>query len=456
MQPLTLREIAGMAEGRLRGRGPDVLALSLDTDSRTADPGDLFVALKGPRFDGHDHALRAIAGGATACLVEAGRIPKDVPGAWIEVDDTLKALGRLAAAYRRRFQARVVGITGSNGKTTTKEMLAAICAAAGPTVKSEKSFNNAIGLPVTLLHLNPATEYAVLEMGANAPGEIAALAEIARPDVAVVTNVGRAHLAGFGGLEGVARAKGELVEAVARRGGTVVLNADDPHSAPLFDRARGARIVPFSLQQAGKNYLEMRGETSRSAFQYKGERGLAVALPVLGIHNVENAMAALAAAEALDIGLEKAVQALDHFVPPPMRCEQQRVGGVLLVNDTYNANPDSLIAALAWLHEEEGRRVACLGEMLELGDASEPLHQEAGAQAAKAGVALLVGVGPAGKWIVQGYREAGGAQALCLADAVAAGEELAKLLRPGDVVLFKASRGAALERAADACTKALS
>ncbi len=428
MEPLTLAEAATAAGGTLRGGGEALRLTSVGTDSRGIRPGELFVALKGPRFDGHDHVAAALAGGAVAALVARGRLPEASSLRRIEVEDPLAALGRMAAAYRGRFSPKVAGITGSNGKTTTKEMLAAICRDAGPTVSSPKSFNNAIGLPLTCFELSPETRYAVLEMGANAPGEIAALAAIAQPDVAVVTNVGRAHLGGFGGtLEGVARAKGELVEAVAQRGGTVVLNRDDPNSRALFDRAKGAKVVTFG----GPGAPGMKGR-----------------------HNQMNALAALAAAGALGIPLAKAAAALRGFQAPPMRLEESRVGGIRLVNDAYNANPDSMRVALDWLASQDvggGRRVACLGEMLELGAASGALHRETGEAAARAGVDLLVAVGKPGAWIAEGFRKAGGKEALQASDAAEAGRLVRERIRPGDVVLFKASRGVALERAVEAC-----
>jgi UDP-N-acetylmuramoyl-tripeptide--D-alanyl-D-alanine ligase len=421
VEPLTLAETAAAAGGALRGGGETLRILSVSTDSRDIRLGALFVALKGPRFDGHDHVAAAVGGGAVAALVARGRLPEASPLRRIEVEDPLAALGRLAAAYRLRFSPRVVGITGSNGKTTTKEMLAAICRAAGPTVYSPRSFNNAIGLPLTCFELLPATRYAVLEMGANAPGEIAGLAAIAFPDVAVVTNVARAHLGGFGGtLEGVARAKGELVEAVARRGGTVVLNADDPNSRPLFARAKGAKVV---------------------AFRHDAVPGMR------GRHNEMNAQAALAAAKALGIPLGKAAAALQGFQTPPMRLEEQAAGGVRLVNDAYNANPDSMQAALDWLASQKDRRIACLGEMLELGEDSETLHRKTGEAAAKAGVDLLVAVGKPGAWIAEGFRKSDGKEVLLALDAEEAGRLVRDRMRPGDVVLFKGSRGVALEKA---------
>ncbi len=428
MLPTTLGEIARQAGGTLRGRPDWPQVWEVCTDSRKAVVGSLFVALKGPRFDGHDHVLAALGKGAVAALVTRGRIPAGQPGAYVEVDDSLVAMGRLAGAYRGRLTARIVGITGSNGKTTTKEMLSAICMAVGSTIRSPKSYNNNIGLPLTCFHLGEYTKYGVLEMGANAPGELSALAAIARPDVAVVTNIGRAHLGGFGGtLAHVAAAKGELVEAVARRGGIVILNGDDPNSRPLFERTKGAaRVVRFLQAQEG----ELEG------------------LPgIRGRHNVMNALAAVAAAEALGIPRAKALAALAAYEPPPMRLEETEVAGVRLVNDAYNANPDSMKASLEWLASQPGRKVACLGEMLELGKASEALHREAGQAALQAGVSLLVCVGEAGRRIAEGYGKA----AVLAADAAEAGALLAARARKGDVVLFKASRGTALERAFEAC-----
>ncbi len=426
MLPTSLEEIARGTGGSLRGRRASQV-WEVCTDSRKAVPGALFVALKGPHFDGHDHALRAIAKGAVAALVARGRIPTDAPGSYVEVEDPLSAMGRLAGAYRGRLKARIVGITGSNGKTTTKEMLSAICAASGSTIRSPKSYNNNIGLPLTCFHLGEYTKYGVLEMGANAPGELAALAAIAQPDIAVVTNVGRAHLGGFGGtLAHVAAAKGELVEAVAKRGGIVILNGDDPNSAPLFERAKGAtQVIRFGLTLADR-------------------------IPALeGAHTVMNALAAIAAARALGISEEKIQEGLEDYEAPPMRLEETGVAGVRLVNDAYNANPDSMAAGLSWLASQSGRKIACLGEMLELGEESRTLHRELGKAACF--VDLLVCVGEAGRWIAEGY----GKKAVCVADAAEAGAILAGMAKPGDVILFKASRGSALERAFEACRDGL-
>ena len=450
MEPVTVREAAAAVGGLLLG-DPDGTILRVTTDSRDVRRGDLFVCLRGERHDGHDFAAGALAAGAVAVLTD-----RELPGLRPQLiaGSTVSALGALAGHVRRSLAGAsgpfVVGITGSNGKTTTKELVAAALAPRGPLVASERSFNNALGVPFTLLRLDSSTRSAVVELGTNAPGEIAALAALARPHVGVITNVQPAHLAGFGSVAGVRREKGSLLAALA--GPRVsVLNRDDPSFDALAASAPGP-VLSFGLREDADvraTRVECRPEGTR--FRLDGRRS--VSLRLLGRHAASNALAALAVARTAGVDEDAAVDALARVASPPGRLAVRRVGELTLVDDTYNANPGSFAAALAALSEARlpGRLVVVAGEMLELGEASAALHHAAGRQVAAAGTRLLVAVGARAAEVVEGALAAG---LPASAAHVCAGRDEAEAclraaLRPGDVVLLKGSRGARLEALVD-------
>jgi len=445
---LDLQKIAQATGGRLSPASARGTVSGISTDSRTLRPGELFIPLRGERFDGHDFLTLAVRRGAAACLSED--VIAGFPVPVIQVADSLAALGDLAAACRREFAGPVVAVTGSSGKTTTKEMLAAILAQQAPGLKTEGNFNNLIGLPLTLFRLEPGQRWAVLEMGMSARGEIARLAEIAVPDVGVITNIGPAHLETLHGLEGVARAKGELFAAL-RAGGTAVINADDDRVARL-PVANGVRRLLFGMAAEA----EVRAEAVSAAGASVSFRLLLpagawpVTLQVAGRHNVQNALAAAAAALALGTPAEAIVRGLEAFQPVRGRMEVVTLAsGAVLLEDSYNANPLSMRAALTALDEMSGsgRRVAVLGDMLELGSAAAELHRQVGAAAA-ARCDLLLLLGAMAAETAAGARLGGmPSERIQIVDSHdTAATRLRKLLRPGDRVLVKGSRGMQMEK----------
>jgi len=453
---LSLQQIADMTGGRLTPANARGEICGVSTDSRTIRPGELFIPLRGPNYDGHDFLVRALRNGAEACLSEEVIGGLKVPV--IQVADTLRALGDLAAGVRRGYRGPLVAITGSTGKTTTKEMLAAILSRTAEGLKSAGNFNNLVGLPQTLLQLRPDHAWAVVEMGMSARGEIARLAEIAAPNIGLITNVGPAHLETLHGLDGVARAKGELFAAL-QAGTTAVINADDPHVAAI-PVANGVRRLLFGLSREAEVRAEeivARGRQVRFKLHLRGEV-LPVVLPVAGSCNVLNALAAAATAMALDVPAIEIVAGLQSYRPLDGRMETVTLdNGVVLLKDYYNANPLSMGAALEALDQLNGggRRMAVLGDMLELGDESERLHQEVGAFAAKYCDLLLL-LGDMAEAMARGARAAGlGARRVRIA---ASHEEavscLSRALRSGDRVLIKGSRGMRMERIAEGLSAA--
>jgi UDP-N-acetylmuramoyl-tripeptide--D-alanyl-D-alanine ligase len=451
--PLTLKEVAEATGGRLAGADPDAVVHGVQVDSRKVRAGELFVALPGTRTDGSLFAAAAAEAGAAATLAQEGTV---FAGPRVEVADPLAALGALGTAVRDRSAATVVAVTGSNGKTTTKDLLAAALATRLPTVANQASFNNEVGLPLTLTRIEPGTRAVVVEMGARGPGHIAALARLARPGVGVVLNVGESHLGMFGSREAIAKAKGELVEALPPDG-TAVLNADDPQVAAMAARTV-ARVVTFGLaagevRAAG---VELDGD-GRARFMLRTPAGTApVVLPAPGEHLVGCALAAAAAAHVLGVGPDDAAAGLAAARLSPMRMQvHRRPDGLTVVNDAYNANPSSMAAALktlAALGRRGGRTVAVLGEMAELGPDAAAEHDRVGRLATRLGIDRLVGVGEPGRVMVSAARMEGmwPEEAEAVPDADAAVALLAPALGPDDVVLVKASRVVALDRVADA------
>jgi UDP-N-acetylmuramoyl-tripeptide--D-alanyl-D-alanine ligase len=451
---LTAAEVARAVGGTLAGAAGAEVTGTVTVDSRTVAPGDLFVALPGERVDGHDYLSAAAAAGAAAALVAR----PDAALPCVAVDDPVAGLGRLAAAVHERLTAaglRTVGITGSSGKTSTKDLLGQVLAAAAPTVSPPGSYNNDIGLPLTVLDADEATRYLVLEMGARGPGHIARLCAVARPQVGVVLNVGSAHLGEFGSADGVAQAKGELVEALDADG-TAVLNADDPRVLAMAGRTRARVVTTGRGDDADVRASDVvLDEQARARFTLTAQgESYPVALQVVGEHQVANALSAAAAALAVGLSPGQVAEALSAAAPRSRwRMEvTRRPDGVTVVNDAYNANPESMRAALAALAGLPGtRRIAVLGGMAELGPGAPAEHERLGRDAAAAGADLIVAVGADAVGIADGAVAAGrraGEESVHVADRTAALELLDGRLRPGDVVLVKASRSYGLERLA--------
>ena len=442
---LTIGEVVQAIEGELMNGSAQDKMTGVSTDSRTIRKGDIFFALKGER-DGHAHLPEVFAKGAQGAVIEPGRFSggKNL----ICVPDTLRALGDLAANWRRRFKAPVVAITGSNGKTTTKDMVSQVLSKKYRVLQTEGNFNNLIGLPLTLFRLHHKIQLIVLEMGMNAPGEIDRLAEIAGPEVGVITNIGRAHLAGLKDLSGVAAAKGELLGRLPSNG-LAILNADDPYVLALAKR-KHVRVMTFGQKRgdlrAGKiKSLGLKG----SRFSVAGA-GLkpapTVTLRVPGRQNISNALAALAVGSHYGVGVAKMKQALAAFHMPAKRMESIKMGGVQIINDTYNANPDSMKAALILLSEcPARRRIAVLGDMLELGDYAAQGHQDLGAEINSLGIDWVMAVGQWSKQVVQGVTRSK-TQAAAFLDVAGLLAHWPVSLRKGDLVLIKGSRGMQMER----------
>ncbi|MBI5190102.1 MAG: UDP-N-acetylmuramoyl-tripeptide--D-alanyl-D-alanine ligase [Nitrospirae bacterium] len=450
MELLTVQDVLTATGGRLVASGGKGFK-KVSTDSRTVGRGELFVPLVGPRFDGHDYVEAAFKSGAAGALVQAGRGVKPHDGrTLIEVADTLRALQDMAHYVRESHEGLVVvGITGTNGKTTTKEMLASILAVRGPVLKTSGNLNNEIGLPLTLLGLRKEHWAAVIEMGMSGFGEIARLAEIARPSVGVITNIGPAHLDALGSLEGVAKAKGELIAALPADG-KAVLNADDSHLAGLLDANRDRAVTYGLMPGAMVTATDMEDTDTGVSFVLSIPGGTAdIELPVIGWHNAHNALAASAAAWSLGFDAKEIKAGLEIFRPAGMRMEVMDIDGAHVINDAYNANPASMAAALTALASlRGGRRMAALGEMLELGPGAARSHYDAGRLAGAEGLALLVVMGEHAAETARGAVESGMSEkdVVVAPDHEAAAAAIAARLRQGDHLLVKGSRGMKMER----------
>jgi UDP-N-acetylmuramoyl-tripeptide--D-alanyl-D-alanine ligase len=453
---LTLAQIARWLATEAPAGGDAVTATGYSIDSRTIQPGEVFFAIRGERFDGHTFVAAALKRGACAAVVARDRVaglPETIRnGPLLATDDVLAALQRLASSVRRHWGRRVVGITGSAGKTTTKEAVAAVLGARLDVLKSLGNLNNGYGLPLQLLRLEPQHEAAVIEMGMSAAGEIAALARIAAPDWGVVTNVGHAHAESFAdGVAGIARAKYELVAALPRHG-IAFLNCDDPYVSQ-FGRGFEGKSVYFGRGPCADpraERIEPLGAVGMRIEVRAGSRRQDLHLHLPGAHNASNAMAAIAVGLEAGVPLEACCAALEQLKPEDKRGQVLEIRGATLINDCYNSNPEalkSMIAALAGISAQ--RRILVAGEMLELGREAEALHAACGEAAARAGVDVVIGVRGNAEHIAEAARS-GGAEALFVDTPEAAAEWLREHLQPGDAVLLKASRGVRLERALEA------
>lgn len=454
---LRIEEVLRATGGRLLQGEEEVFFQGISTDSRTVRVGELFIALKGPRFDGHHFALEALekkAGGVVIEEDKAGDIrwngyrPKVV----IAVKDTLQALGDIAHDRRRRYRTPVVALTGSNGKTTTKEMISACLETTFAVLKTEKNLNNLIGLPLTLLNLTEKERVVVLEMGMNVPGEIRRLTEIAEPDVGLITNIQKAHIEGMGSLERVKEEKGELFRRM-RQDGTILVNQNDPYVSDLASQFLGQKIT-FGVEKSADVTAEevrLRGPEGTSFKLILEGKEIGITLPLLGRHFVSNALAAIAVASLFGIALEKAKEALERFQPFRMRMEVIHLeGGKTLINDAYNANPRSMELALETLAEikGKGRAIAVLGDMLELGDFSEEAHQQLGEKIRELSIDLLLTLGEKGPLVVESaIRHGFEPKRTNVAETHSEVISILKgTIREGDWILVKGSRGMAMEK----------
>jgi len=443
---MRLNAIALWTHGRLLGADVDVTGVAIDT--RKLEPGDLFAAFKGERADGHDYLAQALARGATAALVER-KVDSDLPQ--VLVHDVELALGDLASAVRAQRNARVIGITGSNGKTTVKTLAAAILSRHGRTHVNSGSYNNEIGLPLTLLAMPADTEYAVLEMGAGKPGDIAYLAAIARPDIGLVNLIAAAHLERMGSVEGVAETKGALYQALPADG-VAIINADDAFASFFGGLAGARRVLRFGLDHkadVGADIIEQRVDGSR--FVLSTPMGDAeISLPLPGRHNVANALAAAAIALALHVPLATIVAGLEQATAVAGRLKREAMpGGWTLIDDSYNANPGSMAAAIDTLALASGDRWLVLGDMAELGADARTLHADVGARARKRGIERLFAVGPLGVAAVEAF----GMQGEHFDDKAALIAALQLRLHRGVTCLIKGSHSAGMEQVVAALRK---
>ena len=438
----TLSAAARSMNGVLHGQ--DLQFSGVSTDTRSIRNGELFFALQGPNFDGHDYVNKAKANGAAGAVVS--RLLKD-DLAQIQVDDARLALGRFGAAWRNSKNVKVVGITGSNGKTTLKELVAACLNTRAPTLATQGNLNNDIGMPLMLTRIRDEHEFAVLEMGANHAGEIAYLVALAKPDVVVLTNAGAAHLEGFGSIEGVARAKGEILQAEDRPD-YAVLNADDDYYPYWASLVEDVKTLSFGFSaSADIRADEIVASASGSRFRlHLPKTSVSVTLPLAGVHNVRNACAAAAVATAFDIGGQQIKLALESVTPVKGRLQPlDGVNGCTLFDDSYNANPLSVSAAAEFLASLDGKSWLVLGDMKELGAGAKELHREVGASARTSGIDRLFALGDLSKHCVEGFGE--GATWYPDIDAL-----LRDLGEAGSTtnILVKGSRSMRMERVVDA------
>jgi UDP-N-acetylmuramoyl-tripeptide--D-alanyl-D-alanine ligase len=450
----SLKFVAEACDAQIRNGNADVEINHICTDSRLAKAGDCFLALRGERFDGHSFIQDVVAKGVTAVLVEKRKTPLTLPKcAVLAVDDVRAAFGKIAAAYRRGFSLPVVAVGGSNGKTTVKELLASVLRQKFSTLWSEASFNNDIGVPATLLRLEKSHQAAVVEVGTNHPSELAPLVTMAQPKFGVITNIGREHLEFFGEVAGVAQEEGWLAELLPADG-KLFLNGDNEWTEKIAARTK-AKIIRVGT--GGKNdwrAKKIRLDKNGVTFQVESEkRDFAgeYRINLLGKHQATNALFAIAVGEELGLSPAEIQRGLVDCRSPEMRLNFWEANGVRVLDDAYNANADSMIAALETLCglPLQGRRVAVLGDMAELGVHSAAAHAEVGRRAAELGLGQLFAIGKMAPVMASAARAAGLTRVIEFAEVEAALPAMKNLLKPGDVVLLKASRSARLERIAE-------
>ena len=449
-----MKFVAEACNAEIRQGPPKAMVKNVCIDSRKARPGDVFFAIKGEKFDGHDFLNEVAEKKVVAVVIEEKKVPVKLPGCGVlVVADARAALGKLAAAYRREFHLPVICVCGSNGKTTTKELVASALRQKYSTLWSEASFNNDIGVPLTLLRLEKSHLLAVLEVGTNHPGELAPLVEMIRPQFGVLTNIGREHLEFFGDLAGVAREEGWLAELLPP-GGTLFANGDNEWTDEIACRTQ-ARVVRIGFAdkndwRADKVRVEKSGVTFQVITAKKDFCG-EYRIHLLGRHQVLNALFAMAVSEELGLSRAEIQRGLAECKPAKMRMQFWEAGGIRVLDDAYNANTDSMVAALETLRDLplQGRRVAVLGDMGELGPHTEAAHAEVGRCAAKLGVGQLFAVGNMAPVLAKAARDAGLSRVIEFENVETAVKAIKNFLKSGDVVLLKASRSARLERIAE-------
>jgi UDP-N-acetylmuramoyl-tripeptide--D-alanyl-D-alanine ligase len=449
MMTLTAGQLAQRFNGQLHGADVEFRGMSHDT--RLIEPGNLFAALPGAHSDGHDHLEQAASAGAAAALVSQP-VSEQISAklACVQVSDVLQAMGQAARWWRDQLDVVVIGVTGSNGKTTVKEMIAAMLSRVAPTLATRGNYNNEIGVPLTLSRLHPDHRYAVIEMGCARPGDIHYLATLASPDLAVVTNAQAAHLEGLGSVTGVARTKGELFSALPAHG-TAIINADDPHVELWLDLAAHCKTLRFGLDEHQAEVHGYFAEPSEGTSEL-GQPSSVIVLPsgtvrvqaaLPGRHNLMNACAALAVIEALQLDTQAAAEVLSQMPSMAGRFKRhQHAEGWMVIDDSYNANPGSMRAGMAVLTDMSGEPWMVLGDMLELGDDASLLHAELGAFAAQQGIKQLFCLGPNSAAAAQAF----GPGAQHYSDHAALVADLKERLMPGVNCLVKGSRGMAMER----------
>jgi UDP-N-acetylmuramoyl-tripeptide--D-alanyl-D-alanine ligase len=451
-EQLTIETVLEATGGTLVQGDPHISFAGVSTDSRSIKSGELFFALRGERFDGHRFIAEALKRGGTGGVVEQEfERFSDKTISIIKVPNTLQALGDLANLWRKRHPIPLIAVVGSNGKTTTKEMVAGILGQKDEVLKNPGNLNNLVGLPLSLLKMNAKDRVAVLEMGMNRPGEILRLTQIAEPDLGIVTNIGPVHLEGLGSIDGVMEAKGELLKGMDTRG-RLIFNADDPRVVELSNRFSGGKTAFGIENPADWEATDIcTGDAGTVSFQLRGPGGgIAIVLQLMGRHQVYNALAAAAATSHLGVGIEEIKEGLEAFQTPPMRMELMALGkGIRIINDAYNANPPSMESALRTLEEvTQGRKIAVLGDMWELGEGAQQAHWELGRTVKEKGIDLLFLLGQFAPHVAHGAKEAGmQPQAIYIGeDHHAVSLRLARALRRGDWVLIKGSRIMSMEK----------
>lgn len=461
MKAQDIQQVRLAVGGRWLGAAPagPVPIAAVCTDTRKMEPNSLFIALHGENFNGHKFLAQAAAGGAVAALVD--EVPADSPAGLrlIHVADTRKAMGKLARFVRQQMQARVVAVAGSNGKTSTKNLIHSALLGRLWGTASPKSFNNDIGVPLAIFPAEPTQDYLVLEMGTNHPGEIRVLTDMALPDIAVITNCGPEHLEFLGDLMGVRRENASIIHGLNPKG-LLIINGDDPDLVEATAGYSGKRIT-FGFKPTN-DLFATDVECNESGVRFRLNNGRhQVFVPLLGRHTAANALAAIAVARRLGLSEDEIIDNLSRAKGPEMRLQLDKVNGITVVNDAYNANPASMRAAMETAVTlrpamNAGRLVAVVGDMLELGEASDRFHREVGTFAASCRFDMLACVGAKGALIADAAEHAGidPSRVRRYADSQTAGPELAHLVRPGDVVLIKASRGTKLEVVAQSIAQA--
>jgi UDP-N-acetylmuramoyl-tripeptide--D-alanyl-D-alanine ligase len=447
MNPLPISQIAKFAGASLSSGDGSVVIDKIRTDSRTLKRGELFVALRGENFDGHNFVEAVGKAGAAGAIVELnwkGELPKTF--ALIRAEDTLQAYQELAANYRKSLSLKVVAITGSNGKTSTKDFAAAVLGRRFRVTKTEGNFNNHVGLPRTILEATSRDDVAVWEIGMNHPGEVAALARLAMPDVGIITNIGVAHIEFMGSREAIAAEKGALAEAVDAQG-TVILNADDLFTNSIAARTRAKVLLAGTTAGTIRASEISQSESGTDFTILEGAHRCRAQLPVPGLHMVQNALLAVAAGRVFDLSLEDCAAGLGAAPLTKARLQIKEIQGVHFLDDSYNANPDSMKAALHTLVEldVEGKRIAVLGEMRELGSESGHGHREVGETAAALKVDHLITIGNVAAEIAEAAEQAGLEKSVAVRSTSEAAELLSEIAAPGDLVLIKGSRAARTE-----------